>query len=85
MPTLILDDDFKEDIKKLSKIEQKQSTKALRLLAMNTKHPSLQIHKIKGTDYWEAYVNKDIRMIFEQNSDTLILIAIGHHDVLKNF
>lgn len=83
MPILILEDDFKEDLQKLSKVEQKQSAKALRLLAMNTKHPSLQIHKIKGTNYWEAYVNKDVRIVFEQNSDTLILIAIGHHDVLK--
>jgi hypothetical protein len=31
----------------------------------------------------EIYVNKDIRIIFEQNSDTLVLHLIGHHDILK--
>jgi mRNA-degrading endonuclease YafQ of YafQ-DinJ toxin-antitoxin module len=44
--------------------------------ADNPKHPSLQIHKIKGTIFWEAYVNKDIRIVYEQTSDTLTLMAI---------
>lgn len=85
MPTLILDNDFKKDLLFLSKLEQKQSVKAFRFLAENPMHPSLQIHRIQGTYYWEAYVNKDIRIIYEQNSDTLTLLAIGLHDILKKF
>lgn len=85
MPTIILTDPFKKDFQKLSSSEQKQSKKALRFLADNPKHPSLQIHRIKGTVFWEAYVNKDIRIVYEQNSDTLILMAIGHHDILKQY
>jgi len=85
MPTIILTNPFKKDFLNLSAIEQSQSKKALRFLAENPKHPSLQIHKVKGTVFWEAYVNKDIRIIFEQNSDTLTLMAIGHHDILKNY
>jgi mRNA-degrading endonuclease YafQ of YafQ-DinJ toxin-antitoxin module len=83
MPTIILTDPFKKDFLKLSTIEQ--SKKSLRFLADNPKHPSLQIHKIKGTIFWEAYVNKDIRIVFEQTSDTLTLMAIGHHDILKKY
>jgi mRNA-degrading endonuclease YafQ of YafQ-DinJ toxin-antitoxin module len=83
MPTIILTNPFKVDFKKLSKVEQKQARKSLRLLADNPKHPSLQIHRIKGAPFWEAYVSKDIRIIFERNSDTLILHAIGHHDILR--
>ncbi|GBF34162.1 hypothetical protein DCCM_3274 [Desulfocucumis palustris] len=83
MPTIILTEPFEKDFWKLSGIERKQSGKALRFLSDNPRHPSLQIHRIKGTLFWEAYVNKDIRIIFEQNSDTLVLHAIGHHDVLK--
>lgn len=85
MPTLIVTDPFKRYLKELSTIEQKQSSKALRLLAENPKHPSLQTHKVKGTPFIEAYVNKDIRLIFEANGDTLILHAIGHHDILKKY
>lgn len=83
MPTLILTEPFEQDFWKLSKAEQKQSRKTLCFLSENFKHPSLQIHRIKGTPFWEAYVNKDIRIVFEQNSDTFILQAIGHHDILK--
>lgn len=83
MPTIILTEPFEIDFRKLSQAEQKQAKKSLRFLADNPKHPSLRIHRIKGTSFWEAYVNMDIRIIFEQNSDTLILQAIGHHNIVK--
>lgn len=85
VPTIILTDPFKDDFFKLTFVERKQSKKAIRFLASNPMHPSLQIHRIKGTDFWEVYVNKDIRIAFEQNADTLILMAIGHHDILRKF
>ena len=83
MPTIILTEPFEIDFHKLSLVEQKQARKTLRFLADNPKHISLQVHRIKGTSFWEAYVNKDIRVVFEQNSDSLILHAIGHHDILR--
>lgn len=85
MPTIILTEPFESDFWKLSQTEQKQSRKTLRFLANNPKHPSLQVYRIKGTSFGEAYVNKDIRIIFEQNSDTLVLHAIGHHDIIRSF
>lgn len=83
MPTIILTESFEKDFWKLSQVEQKQSRKTLRFMADNPKRPSLQVHRIKGTPFWEAYVNMDIRIIFEQSSDTLVLHAIGHHDILR--
>jgi mRNA-degrading endonuclease YafQ of YafQ-DinJ toxin-antitoxin module len=83
MPTIILTDLFNNDFRKLSSAERKQARKTLGFMAVNPKHNSLKIYRIKGTGFWEAYVNKDIRVIFEQNSDTLILHAIGHHDILR--
>jgi mRNA-degrading endonuclease YafQ of YafQ-DinJ toxin-antitoxin module len=58
--------------------------KALRFLTANPRHPSLQTHKMEGTVFIEAYANKDIRIIFERTSDTIVLRAVGHHDILKN-
>ena len=84
MPTIILTKPFEIDFRKLTQIEQKQARKTLRFLADNPKHISLQVHRIKGTSFWDAYVNMDIRIVFEQNSDTLILHVIGHHDILRN-
>lgn len=83
VPTIILTEPFEKDFWKLSQNEQKQTRKTLRFLADNPKHPSLKIHRLKGTPFREAYVNMDIRIVFEQVNDTLVLHAIGHHDILK--
>lgn len=82
MPTIILTEPFGSDFWKLSKEEQKQARKTMLFLADNPMHPSLQVHRIKGTPFGEAYVNMDIRIIFERSSDMLILYAIGHYDIL---
>lgn len=79
---IILTEPFEKDFWTLSKAEQNQSRKTLRFLADNPKHPSLHVHRIKGTPFWETYVNMDIRIVFEQSGDRFILHAIGHHDIL---
>ncbi|ACL18663.1 conserved hypothetical protein [Desulfitobacterium hafniense DCB-2] len=84
MPVLIKTRGFDLDFASLSLLEMKQTVKALRLLATNPRHPSLQTHKVKGTCFMEAYVNMDIRILSERTSDTIILKAVGHHDILKN-
>ena len=84
MPVVIKTKSFNENFLQLSPEEQKQTIKALRLLAENPRHPSLQTHKVEGTVFIEAYANMDVRIIFERTSDTIVLRAVGHHDVLKN-
>ncbi|AET69771.1 hypothetical protein Desor_4344 [Desulfosporosinus orientis DSM 765] len=83
MPIIIRTKPFDTDFLLLTQKEQKQVLKALRFLADNPRHPSLQTHKIEDTPFIEAYANMDIRIIFERTSDTIILRAVGHHDVLK--
>ena len=64
MPKIVRTDPFKIDFSQLTERERKQGGKAIRLLAENPKHPSLEVHRIKGTkNLWEAYINKDIRLI----------------------
>ncbi|MDA8229296.1 MAG: DNA helicase [Desulfitobacterium hafniense] len=84
MPVILKTKGFNIDFLKLSPEERKQTLKALRFLVYNPRHPSLQTHKIEGTMFMEAYVNMDIRIIFERTSDTIVLLAVGHHDILKN-
>ncbi|MDQ7095465.1 DNA helicase [Desulfosporosinus sp. PR] len=83
MPIIIRNKPFDTDYLLLTPKEQKQVLKALRFLADNPGHLSLQTHKIEDTPFIEAYANMDIRIIFERISDTIILRAVGHHDVLK--
>ena len=85
MPVVIKTKVFNDNFLQLSPEEQKQTIKALRFLAENPRHPSLKTHKVEGTEFIEAYANMDIRIIFERTSDTIVLRAVGHHNILKNF
>ena len=50
-------------------------------------HPSLRTKRIKGMDnLFECSVNMDIRIIwYFENEELIILVDIGHHDILKKF
>ena len=85
MPIVIRTKSFNDNFLQLSQEEQKQTIKALRFLAENPRHPSLQTHKVEGTMFIEAYANIDIRIIFERTGDTIVLRAVRHHNILKNF
>jgi mRNA-degrading endonuclease RelE of RelBE toxin-antitoxin system len=55
--------------------------KALRLLAENPRHPSLQAKRIQGTEgIWEARAGLAIRLTYETRSDLIILRNVGLHD-----
>jgi len=60
--------------------------KTLRLLAVNLRHPSLQVKKMKGRDdLYEARVDLRYRLTFLMEHDVFILRVVGDHDdVLKN-
>lgn len=59
----------------------------LNLLAENPFHPSLRTKKIQGTtDLFECSINMDIRIIWYYECDKIIiLVDVGHHDILKQF
>ena len=63
-----------------------QYEKALKLLEFNPYHPSLRIHRLKGSlsDLHSVSINMSYRITLEiviQN-DQLILIDVGSHDVV---
>lgn len=78
---------FKKHYKKLSDIEKKQTKKKLSFFIANPTHPSLRTKKIQGSNgLWESSVNMDIRIIwFYEDSEMIILLDIGHHDILFDF
>ena len=80
-------DRFEKNYNKLSKIEKKQIINKLALLAENPAHPSLRSKRIQGTDdLFECSVNMDIRIVWYYEGDKLIiLLDVGHHDILKQF
>lgn len=80
-------DAFKKHYKRLSDIEKKQTKRKLQLFVDNPTHPSLRTKKIQGaTGLWESSINMDIRIIwFYGNNELIILLDIGHHDILNKY
>lgn len=80
-------DRFQRHYKNLTAQEKKQLMKKLELLAENPLHPSLRTKRIQGTnDLFECSVNMDIRIIWYYEGDKMIiLLDVGHHDILKGF
>ena len=78
---------FEKHYKKLTVQEKKQLSQKLDLLSQNPAHPSLRTKRIQGTDnLYESSVNMDIRIIWYYEDDVMIiLVDIGHHDILKQF
>lgn len=78
---------FEKHYKTLSAKEKKQLQNKLLLLAENPLHPSLRTKRIKGTDdLFECSVNMDIRVIWFYEGDAMIiLVDVGHHDILNKF
>ena len=84
---LTFTDRFQKHFKSLTDIEKKQLQNKLRLLTENPLHPSLRTKRIQGTtDLYECSVNMDIRIIWYYEGNTMIiLVDVGHHDILKQF
>lgn len=78
---------FQKHFKTLTEQEKRQLRRKLELLAENPSHPSLRTKRIQGTtDVFECSVNMDIRIIwYYEGSRMIILVDVGHHDILKQF
>ena len=78
---------FKKAFNTLTNNEQIQFQNKMKLFVENVLHPSLRTKKIKGQkDLYESSINMDIRIIwYFENEELIILVDIGHHDILKKF
>jgi len=85
MNEIVLTQRLKDDFKALPGAVQKKFKKQIRFLAENPKHPSLQIHRIQGTAYWEFYIDRSYRCIIRQEGTVFYLLAAGPHKVVDEF
>lgn len=76
---------FRKSFSRLQDAEKKIFYEKLTLFIENHKHPSLRSKKIKGSKIlFESSINMSIRVIWTYQDESLILmIDIGHHDILK--
>ena len=78
---------FRKAFNNLNINEQTQFQNKIKLFIENTLHPSLRTKKIKDQkDLYESSINMDIRIIwYFENEELIILLDIGHHDILKKY
>jgi len=75
---------FKKDYKKLPSAIKDKTDKQLMLLLENPKHPSLNLHPVRGTkSIWEGYIDYHYRFTFELEGNFYVLRKVGAHDMLK--
>ena len=72
---------FRNSYQRLPRTIQDKVDKQLALLAADSRHPSLQVKRIKGAaGIWEARVDLHYRMTFEMRGDVVYLRVVGNHD-----
>ena len=81
---LVYTERFAEADSRLSKEARAKLPKALKLLAEDPCHPSLQTKKIQGLsgrEIFEARLDQKIRFSFQVQGDLIILRNIDDHDL----
>lgn len=76
---------FKKDYKELPSEIKDKVDKQLEFLIRDPGHPSLNLHRIRGTKgLWEGYVDDQYRFTFEIERDIDILRKVGTHNAIRN-
>ena len=81
---LVYTERFAEAASRLSKEARAKLPKALKLLAVDPRHPSLHTKKIQGLserEIFEARLDQKIRFSFQVQGDLIILRNIDDHDL----
>ena len=76
---------FRRDYRKLPEDIKAKASKALKLFAENSRHPSLKTHKIKGTKnptVFEGYIDAGYRFTFHYEEDAVVYRRIGLHKII---
>ncbi len=84
MRELVFTPRFDRLFRRLPKTIRDQTYEKSGLYLENPSHPSLRVKRLKGTAaIWELSVTMNYRLTFELVADTVLLRAIGTHDVLR--
>ena len=63
-----------------------KTIKAISLFVKNPKHPSLNLEKLKGSQFWTIRIDKGNRIFFIwKDKETALFIDIGKHDKYRRY
>lgn len=78
---------FLRQLRKLDPDLQEEVVEKVELFSQQPDYPGLKVHKLKGRlkERWSFSVNYKTRIVFQYLiKDTVVLLAVGNHDVYKN-
>jgi mRNA-degrading endonuclease RelE of RelBE toxin-antitoxin system len=81
----VYDDSFLDQYDCLPRQIKEKFKKQIKTLRNNPKHPSLRIHRIKGTEFWDFYVDEHYRCVFKQTGNIYSLYFVGTHKLIDRF
>jgi mRNA-degrading endonuclease RelE of RelBE toxin-antitoxin system len=72
--------------RRLSPQVQKTVQQKIDFLAVNPRHPSLQIHRLKHArePMWVCYVSWTYRLLYRWQETTLVLCDVGKHRIVDH-
>jgi addiction module RelE/StbE family toxin len=75
---------FKKQFSKLNFSLKKKFNERLRMIMINPYHPTLKNHQLHGDylGYKSVNITGDVRAIFKQTDDSILLVDIGTHSEL---
>ncbi len=63
-----------------------KTVKTISLFVKNPKHPSLNLEKLKGSQFWTIRIDRGNRIFFYWiDKKTVIFIDIGKHDKYRKY
>lgn len=80
---IVLTNTLEKSIDKLDSQSGNLAKQAVFDLQVNPENPGFKLHRLSNARdkrFWSARVNRDIRLILHQQSDTYLLCYAGHHD-----
>jgi mRNA-degrading endonuclease RelE of RelBE toxin-antitoxin system len=87
MPRLRWSRTFEKSFRKLSAPIQDAAFRVVRNLLEDPSRPSLNLEKLRGTDYWSIRVNLSYRILLRSETDPegdlFQLMDVGPHDVYR--
>jgi hypothetical protein len=84
VPAVIIPPRFKRELESKPITLQAAILECVQRLGEDTRHPSLQTHRVQGTPgVFEAYVDRANRVTFHYDGPAIVMRKHCHHDILR--
>jgi len=84
MYKLYFDIGFRKNIKKFDLSRRRIIFNKIKFLRDNPDHPSLRTEKLDNKN-WSSSISMGIRLIWQLEGDTILIVDVGKHDIYRQY